>query len=261
MSEMTREHDDLTTQPSPYSGDVRALAGRGNVLREPNFGEGAAALAQTFACNFILKPEDVTATVLERNALRANLTAVQTRCTEQQEEIRVLRAKLVAAHEKATGLKSMAAAGGSVARSAKAFARLAGQPIPTHPVVPDEARVRLRLRLLDEALEVLEACLDDDGMTQSLADLRTRFYHLVDNAKVKVDLVALADGLADTVMVCEGFFAECGIESAPVHAEVWRSNASKFPTVLDEHGKVTKPAHFSPPLLGDVLRAQGWTGG
>jgi predicted HAD superfamily Cof-like phosphohydrolase len=261
MSEMTREHDDLTTQPSPYSGDVRALAGRGNVLREPNFGEGGAALAQTFACNFVLKPEDVAAIVLERNALRTNLTAVQARCTEQQEEIRVLRAKLVAAHEKATGLKSMVAAGGSVARSAKAFARLAGQPIPTHPVVPDEARIRLRLRLLDEALEVLEACLDDGGMTQSLADLRARFYHLVDNARVKVDLVALADGLADTVMVCEGFFAECGINSAPVHDEVWRSNASKFPAVLDATGKVTKPPHYSPPDLAGVLERQGWDRG
>jgi dUTP pyrophosphatase len=105
MSEMTREHDDLTGQPSPYSGssrldmrgastadgigpllcersDVRALAGRGNVLREardprgllrvhlthgatlPTYGSKGAAAFDLYA------PSDMRAEFIDRGSRR-----------------------------------------------------------------------------------------------------------------------------------------------------------------------------------------------
>jgi predicted HAD superfamily Cof-like phosphohydrolase len=139
------------------------------------------------------------------------------------------------------------------------FHELAGQPILDRPQVPSEERVRLRLRLIaEEFCELLEACgypKTAGKVTELIADTITDDDGLTRGC---VDLVEVADALADLDYVIEGTRLEFGINGEPIADEVHRSNLSKFPTTVDERGKVKKSDHFSQPDIGRCLREQGW---
>lgn len=172
------------------------------------------------------------------------------------------------------------------------FHEVFGQPIKDKPGVPDEARVRLRMALIaEEFLEILRAVFPESPTYE-----QSRFKMTIENAPIDVNLVELADGLADLDYVVEGTRLEFGIAGGPVADEVHRSNMAKATRCITcggigqvmvqygsgqydfaaeeckscsgtgyivkrrEDGKVLKPESWSAPDIVGVLRKQGWDG-
>lgn len=122
------------------------------------------------------------------------------------------------------------------------------------PKVPSDERVRLRASLIvEEVFETLEAMFEC-SFHVSLEVVKERIAHAV----VKVDMVAFADGLADTNYVVAGTFLEFGIDDAAIAAEVHRANMTKVGGPIREDGKKLKPAGWTPPDIEGELRKQGW---
>lgn len=138
-----------------------------------------------------------------------------------------------------------------------AFHEMADAPINDVPSVPPIERVRLRLRLAaEEFCELLRAC----GCGKYAAeDVRERANDVIELAGGDgVDLVEVADALADLDFVNEGMRLEFGINGEPIADEVSRSNQSKFPATVRADGKILKGPHFSPPDIEGELVKQGW---
>lgn len=111
-----------------------------------------------------------------------------------------------------------------------------GLPVAHHADPPAVRDPTLHARLLRE--ECAEAC----------------------EALIAGDIVEVADGLADLIVVALGCAAECGIDLGPVFDEVMKSNATKEPGNYDSGGKLGKGERFVRPDIAGVLRAQGWKG-
>lgn len=139
-----------------------------------------------------------------------------------------------------------------------------GVPMRDTPGVPDDETVRLRLRLMDEFCELLDATYSDDNHEAAdwIADIRHAFDGLITDCRVSVDLVKFVDALADLDYVIEGTRLAFGIDGGPIAAEVHRSNMSKLGAdgkpVLRPDGKITKGPNYSPPNIERELVAQGW---
>lgn len=139
------------------------------------------------------------------------------------------------------------------------FHEVANQPILKVPTIPSDDRVRLRLRLIAE--EVSEILYSSLSMTEDkFKELKTLLNTLIDTSEVSVDIVELADGLADTDYVVEGTRLEFGINGPPIAAEVHRSNMAKFGDGcrFREDGKILKPPDWTPPDILGELKKQGW---
>lgn len=127
----------------------------------------------------------------------------------------------------------------------EAFMRNAGQDVPEKPVVPDEATLLLRARLiLEEANETYEAL----------------GFRLIDGKLFQAgnpSLVEIADGCADLIVVAIGTLSACGVDASSVMAEVLRSNDSKF---VDgrrgQDGKWLKGPSYSPADVAGVIERQ-----
>ena len=120
-------------------------------------------------------------------------------------------------------------------------------------VIPDK-RVRLRAALIaEEFVETMAAMLKIDAQW-----LHGQLSQMVESATVCVDMVELADGLADLDYVVEGTRLEMGIDGEPIAAEVHRSNMAKFAGEVAPNGKRLKPPGWTPPDIAGVLKAQGW---
>ena len=130
------------------------------------------------------------------------------------------------------------------------------QPIrPSPSMIPDE-RVRLRAALIaEEFFETLEA-LFDDGLDIDLA--KRCVIEVVEGGRVRIDMPALADGLADLDYVVEGCRVEMGINGGPIAAEVHRANMTKVGGPIAANGKRLKPPGWTPPDIEGELRKQGW---
>lgn len=142
-----------------------------------------------------------------------------------------------------------------LSRQVAAFHKAFGQPILDKPQVPDDARVRLRLKLIaDEFFELLDACnLPYTDSMRETFDANISF-------PTKVDLPQMADALADLDYVVEGTRLEFGINGAPIADEVHRANMTKVGGHKREDGKWMKPPGFTPPDIAGELRKQGWQG-
>lgn len=144
------------------------------------------------------------------------------------------------------------------------FHRANGVPILDTPQVPADERVRLRLRLIaEEFCELLAASLADGEGQNSLVDhIGWTLREHINSAAPRVDLVEVADALADLDYVIEGTRLEFGIDGAPIAAEIHRSNMSKLgpdgKPVLRPDGKITKGPSYSPPDVARELLRQGW---
>lgn len=112
-----------------------------------------------------------------------------------------------------------------------------GVPAYGTPRVPSQKRQDLRRKLIEE--EWWET------------------YH----ALLKSDIVKIADGLADLVVVIYGTALEYGIDLDAVLEEVHASNMAKLgpdgKPILREDGKVLKPEGWKPP---NIEWALGWGG-
>ncbi len=143
------------------------------------------------------------------------------------------------------------------------FREAMGLPCNHTPrVLPDDA-VRLHASLIaEEFVETMAALFDltedrfDLGTLESL--LRETVEGVVKTAKVRVDMVELADGLADLDYVVEGARLEFGLYGEPLAAEVHRANMAKVGGPIREDEKRMKPPGWTPPDIAGVLREQGW---
>lgn len=103
-------------------------------------------------------------------------------------------------------------------------------PIGKVPVQAlSEEREYLRVRLMAEEFEELLRAIADE------------------------DLVEIADGCADMVVVVLGTAAEFGIPFDRVWAEVHRSNMAKLGGPRREDGKVLKPPDWTPPDIRGAI--------
>lgn len=116
----------------------------------------------------------------------------------------------------------------------KFFMQQAGQSTPTKPTVPNLHDMALRLKLhREEAVEEL------------------------DEAFQKVDLVLIADSIADSLVVILGTAVACGIDIEPIFQEVMRSNMTKF---IDGHrredGKWIKGPSYEQAKIEPLIQEQ-----
>lgn len=138
------------------------------------------------------------------------------------------------------------------ARVAK-FMQLAGQELPTSPVIPDANTRLLRARLiLEEAFETVRA-LGFQPMVDS---------DMFDFDPIPPDLIQIADGCADISVVTVGTLLACGIQDEPLLAAVDCSNLKKFAPGATRRadGKWLKPPDWKAPDIASVLKEQGWEG-
>jgi predicted HAD superfamily Cof-like phosphohydrolase len=135
------------------------------------------------------------------------------------------------------------------------FHRLFNIPVRETPVVPPENEVRLRLRLIsEEFFELMRAC----GIQCTGAENVLTAQINID--ELKVDIVEVADALADMDYINAGTYLVFGIDGRPIASEVHRSNVAKAGAVVREDGKILKPKDWAPPDILGVLRNQGYRG-
>jgi len=154
-----------------------------------------------------------------------------------------------------------------IATDLAAFHKAGACPDRKTPRWPHEDIIDLRVTLIEEEVK------------ETLTAIRRK------------DLVEVADGIADSIVVLVGTARALGIDLTPVWNEVHRSNMAKFPKcepcwgtgvvrassvpediesrkcqecngrgtglLLREDGKILKPKGWTPPDIAGVLRAQG----
>lgn len=143
------------------------------------------------------------------------------------------------------------------ARVAK-FMQLAGQELPTSPMIPDANTRLLRARLiLEEAFETVRALGFQPMVERYKIDADT-----VELDPIPPDLIQIADGCADISVVTVGTLLACGIQDEPLLAAVDRSNLEKFAPGATRRadGKWLKPPDWKAPDIASVLKEQGWEG-
>lgn len=113
------------------------------------------------------------------------------------------------------------------------FHRANNAYIGERPAVPPLEVYKLRRVLIDEEVgEVLDAMFQDD-------------------------LVGVADGIADSIVVLLGTAISYGIDIRPIWNEVHRANMVKAGGPRRADGKVLKPEGWKPPDIKSVLIEQG----
>ena len=138
--------------------------------------------------------------------------------------------------------------------SVELFMQLAGQEVPAVPTVPDEATRILRAKIIwEEALETIRRGL---GIEPVLCrePLEVEFH-----IAREVDLVEVADGVADLTFVATGTALACGIKPEPIQLLVDESNLAKFGPggKRREDGKWLKSPDWQPPKIREELTRQG----
>ncbi len=141
------------------------------------------------------------------------------------------------------------------------------------PSIPSIDTIRLRLKLItEEYFEALSSILPFDlsKMPIDHFDFQRRVHSklvlaraTIDDAITQyggnaVDIVELADALADLDYVVEGTRIAFGIDCKPIADEVHRSNMSKVGGTRREDGKWVKPDSYSPADVRGELEKQGW---
>jgi predicted HAD superfamily Cof-like phosphohydrolase len=199
-------------------------------------GEGASAAPHSalLACEKVELVKLVSELARDCAQLTGQLTAVQQRCTELLEERRrVDRRAQVTAFRRAMG----------------------GMFIGERPHVPPPEVARLQLSLVaEEFFELLVAAYGDSFALGKARDLVA----VVVKRELRVDMVALADALADVDYVVEGTRVAFGIDGAPIAARVHEANMAKVGGPMREDGKRLKPPGWEPPDVEGCLLEQGW---
>jgi len=112
------------------------------------------------------------------------------------------------------------------------FHKVMGHYISSKPSIPPAGVWLLRCRLIEEEVkETVEA---------------------LNNA----DLIGIADGIADSIVVLLGTAISYGIDIRPIWDEVHRTNMAKLGGKKDEYGKSLKPSGWQPPRIRELLDTQ-----
>lgn len=113
------------------------------------------------------------------------------------------------------------------------FHKVCGHCISEKPGIPTRKVKQLRYSLVKEEMqETLNAILEDN-------------------------LVGIADGVADSIVVLLGTAISYGIDMQPIWDEVHKSNMAKVGGEKRSDGKQLKPEGWSPPDVEGILRKQG----
>jgi predicted HAD superfamily Cof-like phosphohydrolase len=144
------------------------------------------------------------------------------------------------------------------------------------PTIPSVEVIRLRLKLItEEYFEALGSILPFslNGFGHELLDFQRHAQNRLTLARATiedainqwggnaVDIVELADALADLDYVVEGTRIAFNINGKPIANEVHRSNMSKIGGHRREDGKWIKPNTYSPADIRGELNKQGWNDG
>lgn len=210
--------------------------------------------------------EKQSGTLLEN--LLDNLTAVQARCTQQEEEIRALKRFTQRINVPLGEVASWSERGGERIFTTDAsiaavlvgdFMRAFGQAMSPKPTIPSDEVVRLRLRLIaEEFFELLAASFARSSTAHDLEQLEFAAMDIIVTAPINADLPALCDALADLDYVIEGTRLACGVNGKAIAEAVHRANMAKLGGGVDANGKVRKPEGWAPPDVKALLVEQGW---
>lgn len=131
---------------------------------------------------------------------------------------------------------------------------------PTTDVTPEEVVSRAKM-IIEEVVEYLDAA----GVVTNLPK-KGEIEVGIDPFK-EPDLIEIADGLVDIIVVTKGAYHVYGIDGERLFAEeVMPSNFSKAVykdgkwEVEKINGKVQKPSGWFPPNIRQGLEEQGWSG-
>lgn len=121
------------------------------------------------------------------------------------------------------------------------------------PGIPDEESRKLRVRLIAEELDEFTKA---SGMIMLEGD-NSAIY-----STGCLNIVDVADAIADLLYVVYGAAVAWGIKIDPVFGAVHDANMQKFGpgSYQRDDGKWIKPPDWQPPNIEEVLRAQGWDG-
>ena len=108
----------------------------------------------------------------------------------------------------------------------------AGHYVGIVPRIPPDNVQRLRRKLIREEVNELLDGIDDN------------------------DLVKVADGCADAIVVILGTAVSYGIDLRPIWSEVHRTNLSKLGGGKRADGKSLKPEGWQPPRIKELLNEQ-----
>jgi len=134
--------------------------------------------------------------------------------------------------------------------------------VPTDKIDIDTIKLRLKLDL-EETGELVMSIVS--AKKQKLFDLLFQFIQeeiaQLDSDDVDINLVGVADALADKEYINHGTALSFGIPLDAVFAEVHRSNLSKLDDmglpIFREDGKAMKGPKYQPPNISKVLTEYG----
>lgn len=74
------------------------------------------------------------------------------------------------------------------------------------------------------------------------------------------DMVGIADGIVDSIVVLLGTAVSYGVDIQPIWDEIHKTNMAKLGGGEREDGKSLKPEGWKPPEVDKLLKLQGWEG-
>lgn len=141
------------------------------------------------------------------------------------------------------------------------FMTVMNQDQPKTPSIPDDAVVRMRMRLIaEEFFELMKATFSgytNDGYNP-VGAIEQITMRLIDEATVCVDLPEWCDATVDLDYVVEGARISFGVDAQPLWLAVQKANMAKLAGPVREDGKKLKPTGWTPPDIAQLLREQGW---
>lgn len=134
--------------------------------------------------------------------------------------------------------------------------RLAGQELPTSPIIPSLDVRQLRANLiLEEALETIEGLGFDVEATMPDGELKCV-------EAFTPNIVEVVDGCVDVSVVTTGTLCAFGVSDLPIMEAVDAANLRKSGpgSYRRADGKWMKPPGFKPADILPLLRVQGYAG-
>ena len=138
------------------------------------------------------------------------------------------------------------------------FMELAEQNLPLSPSIPSEETRKLRAKLIfEECLETIDA-LGVSLTTGAGAFAINKDANIEYTVDHDPDLIEIADGCADVMVVTTGTLSACGIDDIELQTIVDENNLAKFGPGghRREDGKWVKPPGHIPPDIRKVIENQ-----
>jgi len=135
------------------------------------------------------------------------------------------------------------------------FMRLAGQRVPSGPMMPDNQARLLRAKLIhEECMETLEALGVRVDLVSDAGEKQEWDYTI----RGEPNLVEIVDGCCDIKVVTTGTLSACGIDDEGPQSLVDLNNLAKFGPggYRRDDGKWVKPPNHLPPNIAGEIETQ-----